>query len=340
MMNNNIRKHIQESYTIYYRHRVSFSTFQKDPTWSEHNRGNNKRFIDRARIRVAGGRGGNGCISFEMFSDSWRRPSGGHGGSGGNVILIADSKVNSLSLGVHHFNASHGTNGGSKNLRGRTGKDRIIRVPCGTVVNKIVRRGIDDEDGEYYPPNQVMGKEYDMDEEEEDDTYDEYEYYDEAEEYEEGESELANELMEEVEGHSSVKEDLVEEVVDEDEVEEEDDEEEIEDTKEEDKEDYDMYDDESAFCEEESEFDEYEVADLVNHGDEYLAAIGGRPGLGNGMLASSKAKSSTLHHRSSGHFGDEAFLNLELKIIAQVYTYTYTLTLIYVYMYILRAEFV
>lgn len=298
-----IRKRIQDSCIIKYQHRISFSTFKKDPTWSEHNRGNNKRFVDKARIRVTAGRGGNGCISFEMFSDSWRRPSGGHGGSGGNVILRADSKVNSLSLGVHHFNASPGTNGGSKNLRGRTGKDKIIRVPCGTVVKKIVRRGIDENDG-YYPPNEVMGTE-------DDEGEDEYEYYDEVE----GESELANELMKEVE-QTSVSYDEGDDILDDDDTDDEGDDDDVNC----DNEDYEMYDDEAFFEEdEEDEFDEFEVSDLVNHGDEYVAAVGGRPGLGNGMLASSKAKSSTLHHRSSGHFGDEAFLNLELKIIAQVF---------------------
>jgi len=64
-----------------------------DATFAEYNRGLNRKFVDKARIRCHAGRGGSGCISFEMFSDAWRRPSGGHGGAGGDVVLVADPSV-------------------------------------------------------------------------------------------------------------------------------------------------------------------------------------------------------------------------------------------------------
>jgi GTPase involved in cell partitioning and DNA repair len=110
-------------------------------TWAEFNRDYaRKRFVDRARIRVHGGRGGAGCISFEVFGPNWQRPAGGHGGGGGNVVVVADPQKSTLQFQEHHFRAQSGANGGSKNATGRRGKDITISVPCGTVVRRVVRR--------------------------------------------------------------------------------------------------------------------------------------------------------------------------------------------------------
>jgi GTPase involved in cell partitioning and DNA repair len=355
-LNSGIHNRVRICVSAQYRvDRMLSTTYKNDPTWSEHNKGNNKKFVDNARIRVAGGKGGNGCISFEMFSDSWRRPSGGHGGNGGNVILIADSKISSLNLGVHHFNASPGSNGGGKNLRGRTGKDMVIRVPCGTVIRKIVRRG-----EEEYSANEVLGREYDMDHDDDenddvevdddDDVEVDYEEEDEADnsnEHEHREELLAEHDQEESladkdevrstgrgrKRRSKLRKIVVSPAAEEEEEEEEgDDEVDKEALKgnatEEDNDDYHQNDEEYFEENEDDEFEEVDVADLIKDGDQYIAARGGRPGLGNGMLASSKAKSSTLHHRSAGHVGEDAFLHLELKIIAQVISLFY-LTLLF-----------
>ncbi len=94
-------------------------------------------FFDEARIYVKGGDGGDGCIAFrrEKFVP-FGGPSGGNGGAGGNVYLVADCNLNTL---VHfkqqvHFKAGRGGRGSGKNQQGRRGEDRLIPVPAGTVV--------------------------------------------------------------------------------------------------------------------------------------------------------------------------------------------------------------
>ena len=96
------------------------------------------KFVDTTRIKVAGGLGGKGCLSYvSMYGSTYkRRPDGGHGGHGGRVIIMADANEQSLNMSTHHYKAQDGTNGSSKEMRGRNGKDKIIRVPCGVVVKR------------------------------------------------------------------------------------------------------------------------------------------------------------------------------------------------------------
>ncbi len=96
------------------------------------------KFVDKAKIRVNAGNGGKGCISYEskLGSSYKRRPNGGHGGHGGNVIIVADDHEQSLNMQSHHHKGEDGKNGSSKQMHGRRGKDKIIRVPCGVVVNR------------------------------------------------------------------------------------------------------------------------------------------------------------------------------------------------------------
>jgi GTP-binding protein len=94
-------------------------------------------FIDKAKITVHGGRGGNGCVSFDR--QKYKRygpPDGGHGGDGGSVIMVADSNLATLSDFVYQptYYAENGTHGSSNNKHGRRGKDAILRVPVGTLV--------------------------------------------------------------------------------------------------------------------------------------------------------------------------------------------------------------
>jgi GTP-binding protein len=97
-------------------------------------------FIDQAKIFVKAGAGGNGCTSFERNRTGKRgRPDGGDGGKGGNVILVASKNVNTL-LDLHfskHFKAERGLHGGSNNKNGRTGVDRFIAIPCGTIIRDV-----------------------------------------------------------------------------------------------------------------------------------------------------------------------------------------------------------
>src|SRR6266481_6105095 len=94
-------------------------------------------FIDRTKIRVAGGHGGNGVTAFRREKFVPRGgPSGGDGGSGGDVWMVADESVNTL---LHlRYNPLHtagrGMHGEGSNRSGKEGGDVTIRVPVGTQV--------------------------------------------------------------------------------------------------------------------------------------------------------------------------------------------------------------
>lgn len=94
-------------------------------------------FIDRAKIHVQGGNGGNGVTAFRREKFVPRGgPSGGDGGRGGDVILLADASLNTL---LHlrynpHHTAQRGLHGEGSNRSGREGEDLVIRVPVGTQI--------------------------------------------------------------------------------------------------------------------------------------------------------------------------------------------------------------
>jgi GTP-binding protein len=94
-------------------------------------------FIDRVKIHVQGGDGGNGVTAFRREKFVPRGgPSGGDGGRGGDVILLADSSLNTL---LHlRYNPQHtaqrGLHGEGSNRSGRNGEDLVIRVPVGTQI--------------------------------------------------------------------------------------------------------------------------------------------------------------------------------------------------------------
>ena len=96
------------------------------------------KFVDMARIKVLGGSGGKGCLSYESKYGSRykKRPDGGHGGDGGYVVIVADANEQSLNMSTHHFRAQDGVNGTSKEMHGKNGKEKIIRVPCGVIVKR------------------------------------------------------------------------------------------------------------------------------------------------------------------------------------------------------------
>ena len=90
--------------------------------------------MDKVQIECRGGRGGNGCISFERLSPTKKRPTGGSGGYGGNVYLVTDKTLTSFNFETFHFNAGDGSHGSGNGRTGRNGRDVYVRVPCGTVV--------------------------------------------------------------------------------------------------------------------------------------------------------------------------------------------------------------
>jgi len=95
------------------------------------------QFIDRAKIFVQGGAGGNGCVAFrrEKFVPKGG-PSGGDGGKGGDVVLVADRNVHTLLDFKYkrHYKAERGRHGEGNKRSGKSGEDLEIKVPVGTVV--------------------------------------------------------------------------------------------------------------------------------------------------------------------------------------------------------------
>ncbi|MBI3324206.1 MAG: Obg family GTPase CgtA [Candidatus Omnitrophica bacterium] len=94
-------------------------------------------FVDQVEIVVVGGGGGNGCSA--MFQPPYHRHplrTGGNGGDGGDVSLLADSQLATLLdfQFQHEFRAERGRHGSGNNKTGRCGASRIVRVPLGTVV--------------------------------------------------------------------------------------------------------------------------------------------------------------------------------------------------------------
>ena len=94
-------------------------------------------FVDRVKIYVKAGDGGNGAVAF--LREKYRPfggPAGGDGGKGGDVILVATSRKQTLYdfKFQRHFKAQNGEHGKGKNQHGKDGEDLIIEVPIGTVV--------------------------------------------------------------------------------------------------------------------------------------------------------------------------------------------------------------
>lgn len=96
-------------------------------------------FIDKAKIHVRAGSGGNGAVSFrrEKYIAAGG-PDGGDGGKGGDVLFVADTNLSTLVdfRYKRKYAAENGENGGAKRCSGRSGKDLVIRVPRGTVVRE------------------------------------------------------------------------------------------------------------------------------------------------------------------------------------------------------------
>ncbi|MDO5302634.1 MAG: GTPase ObgE [Clostridia bacterium] len=100
-------------------------------------------FVDRAKIFIKSGKGGNGCVSFrrEPFVPEGG-PDGGDGGKGGDVIFQADRNLRTLMdfRYKRKYEAENGQDGMKKKRYGKNGENLVIKVPMGTVV-------IDEESG-------------------------------------------------------------------------------------------------------------------------------------------------------------------------------------------------
>ena len=100
-------------------------------------------FVDRAKIYIKSGKGGNGCVSFrrEPFVPEGG-PDGGDGGKGGDIVFEADRNLRTLMDFRYKkkYEAENGQDGMKKKKFGKNGRDLVIKVPMGTVV-------IDEETG-------------------------------------------------------------------------------------------------------------------------------------------------------------------------------------------------
>lgn len=95
------------------------------------------KFLDKAKIRVISGHGGNGMVAWrrEKYVDKGG-PAGGDGGRGGDIYFVADENMSTLlDFKIKSvFKAPSGEKGGIKGMHGACAKDLYLKVPMGTIV--------------------------------------------------------------------------------------------------------------------------------------------------------------------------------------------------------------
>jgi GTPase len=102
-------------------------------------------FVDEVDIQIQAGNGGNGCLAFRREMRVPRGgPSGGDGGRGGSIFLVASPHQNTLVTYRFHpeFNAERGQHGQGSNCTGRDGEDLVLEVPPGTVAYEVGAEGL------------------------------------------------------------------------------------------------------------------------------------------------------------------------------------------------------
>lgn len=117
-------------------------------------------FIDRAKILVKAGSGGNGAVSFhrEKYVNAGG-PDGGDGGKGGNVVFQVDKHLNTL-IDFRYkkkYVAEDGQNGSGKRCSGKSGRDLIIKVPLGTIIRDAESGEIMADMSDYEPVVLALG---------------------------------------------------------------------------------------------------------------------------------------------------------------------------------------
>ena len=97
-------------------------------------------FVDKAKIRIIAGNGGNGAVAFhrEKYINAGG-PDGGDGGRGGNVVFQVDDNLSTLAdfRYKRKYKAQSGENGRGSHCNGKRGEDLIIKVPRGTVIKEV-----------------------------------------------------------------------------------------------------------------------------------------------------------------------------------------------------------
>lgn len=100
------------------------------------------KFVDEAVVDVYAGNGGDGCMSFRREKFVPRGgPDGGNGGRGGSIVFLGDVNFHTLlEVKVQKtYRAQRGRHGRGKKQFGKSGEDRVIRVPVGTVIHDVER---------------------------------------------------------------------------------------------------------------------------------------------------------------------------------------------------------
>lgn len=126
------------------------------------------KFIDEAVIHTRAGDGGAGSAAFRREDGVPRGgPSGGDGGNGGSIVIVADPQLSSLLDYKYrrHYTAERGEDGRNKDQYGKRGGDLVLRVPVGTVVIALEGGGAggdgggdgaeDDDGGDAGSPREV-----------------------------------------------------------------------------------------------------------------------------------------------------------------------------------------
>jgi len=97
-------------------------------------------FYDETKVYFKAGKGGDGCVSFlrEKYMPKGG-PNGGNGGKGGDILMVADENIGDLR--AYHFNpqrkAKNGEPGRGSDQHGKSGEDCLLKVPLGTVVQRL-----------------------------------------------------------------------------------------------------------------------------------------------------------------------------------------------------------
>lgn len=126
-------------------HNVQLTTKAKRKAEWQRNRKSN--FVDQLYLRLVGGKGGDGCVSFhrEKFVE-FGPPSGGNGGSGGSIYIRAVDGPTTLARISRRFRGADGPHGQGSFLHGKKAEDKYIEVPVGTVVTATRRLRIQEEE--------------------------------------------------------------------------------------------------------------------------------------------------------------------------------------------------
>ncbi len=97
-------------------------------------------FVDKVRITVKAGNGGNGCVSFhrEKFVQNGG-PDGGDGGRGGDIVFFADENSHTLMdfRYTRKYTAENGVDGSAAMCKGKSGAPLVIKVPVGTTIREL-----------------------------------------------------------------------------------------------------------------------------------------------------------------------------------------------------------